>query len=65
MFEAVGFEVSRLLRTRYGPIELPRDLRPGGARLASPEAVERLLRAAAPEAEPGTRQGGQANTAPG
>ncbi|HXO65367.1 MAG TPA: pseudouridine synthase [Steroidobacteraceae bacterium] len=65
MFEAVGFEVSRLLRNRYGPIELPRDLRPGGARLASPEAVERLLRAAAPEAEPGTRQGGQANTAPG
>jgi 23S rRNA pseudouridine2605 synthase len=65
MFEAVGFEVSRLLRTRYGPIELPRDLRPGGARLASPEAVERLLRAAAPEAEPGTRPGGQANTAPG
>ncbi|MFZ1905002.1 MAG: pseudouridine synthase [Steroidobacteraceae bacterium] len=65
MFEAVGFEVSRLLRTRYGPIELPRDLRAGGARLASPEAVERLLRAAAPEAEPGTQQGGQANTAPG
>ncbi|MGA7824751.1 MAG: pseudouridine synthase [Steroidobacteraceae bacterium] len=65
MFEAVGFEVSRLLRARYGPIELPRDLRPGGARLASPEAVERLLRAAAAEAEPGTRHGGQANTAPG
>lgn len=65
MFEAVGFGVSRLLRTRYGPIELPRDLRPGGARLASPEAVERLLRAAAPEAEPGTRQARQANTAPG
>ncbi len=66
MFEAVGFEVSRLLRTRYGPIELPRDLRAGGARLASPEAVERLLRAAAPEAEPGTQQGGQKpNTAPG
>lgn len=65
MFEAVGLEVSRLLRTRYGPIELPRDLRPGGARLASPEAVERLLRAAAAEAEPGKRQGGQANTAPG
>jgi 23S rRNA pseudouridine2605 synthase len=48
LFEAVGFEVSRLLRIRYGPIELPRDLEPGAVRLASPEAVARLVRAAAP-----------------
>jgi 23S rRNA pseudouridine2605 synthase len=29
MWQAVGYEVSRLLRIRYGPIELPRDLRAG------------------------------------
>jgi 23S rRNA pseudouridine2605 synthase len=32
LWEAVGFEVSRLLRVRYGPIELPRDLAPGSWR---------------------------------
>jgi 23S rRNA pseudouridine2605 synthase len=29
LFEAVGARVSRLIRVRYGPIELPRDLPPG------------------------------------
>jgi 23S rRNA pseudouridine2605 synthase len=42
LWEAVGFEVSRLLRIRYGPIELPQDLRPGSVRLASAALVERL-----------------------
>jgi 23S rRNA pseudouridine2605 synthase len=29
VWAALGYEVSRLLRIRYGPIELPRELRPG------------------------------------
>jgi 23S rRNA pseudouridine2605 synthase len=64
LFEAVGFEVSRLLRIRYGPIGLPPDLRPGAARLASPEAVGRLIRAAAAKAQPGAKHGRQANPGP-
>ncbi len=43
LWEAVGHEVSRLLRLRYGPIELPRDLKPGGWRYVD----ERLSRALA------------------
>jgi len=45
LWNAVGFEVSRLLRIRYGPVELPRDLRPGVSRKASPAQVESLARA--------------------
>jgi 23S rRNA pseudouridine2605 synthase len=47
LWSAVGFEVSRLLRIRYGSVELPRDLRPGGARRADPAligALERSIR---------------------
>jgi 23S rRNA pseudouridine2605 synthase len=29
LFEAVGARVGRLIRLRYGPVELPRDLLPG------------------------------------
>lgn len=45
LWEAVGFEVSRLLRIRYGPIELPKGMRPGSARRAG-EATVGQLRAA-------------------
>lgn len=46
LWQAVGFEVSRLARVRYGPIELPQDLRPGGARRANATLLSRLRRAA-------------------
>jgi 23S rRNA pseudouridine2605 synthase len=42
LWEAVGLEVSRLARLRYGPVELPGDLRPGEWRLV-PEPQARLL----------------------
>jgi 23S rRNA pseudouridine2605 synthase len=46
LFEAVGRKVSRLLRIRYGPIELPRDLRPGSWTELGPEAVTRIVNTA-------------------
>jgi 23S rRNA pseudouridine2605 synthase len=67
LWQAVGFEVSRLLRIRYGPVELPRDMRPGMARRAAPAAQARLRAAAAADgAELGRGSGWpQANNGPG
>jgi 23S rRNA pseudouridine2605 synthase len=47
LWEAAGFEVSRLRRVRYGIIALPGDMRPGTARRASPELLEQLRAALA------------------
>lgn len=47
LWDAVGFEVSRLMRVRYGPVSLPRDLRAGTARRLAPEVVDALVAAAA------------------
>jgi 23S rRNA pseudouridine2605 synthase len=52
LWQAVGLEVSRLLRVRYGPIELPRDLRPGTTRLADAKLTEELAAVASPQQAP-------------
>jgi 23S rRNA pseudouridine2605 synthase len=43
LFEAVGGRVNRLVRVRYGPVELPRDLRPGEWRELAPNRVKELF----------------------
>jgi 23S rRNA pseudouridine2605 synthase len=43
LFEAVGHPVSRLVRVRYGPLELPADLAPGRWReLRNPVILQKL-----------------------
>jgi 23S rRNA pseudouridine2605 synthase len=44
MFEAVGVMVSRLIRTRFGPIALPRGLARGQSRPLTPLEVKDLLK---------------------
>jgi 23S rRNA pseudouridine2605 synthase len=58
LWQAVGLEISRLMRIRYGPIELPRELKPGATRLLSPAQVERLAAAAAAKSPRGGRSRG-------
>jgi 23S rRNA pseudouridine2605 synthase len=48
LFEHEGLVVSRLSRLRYGPVELPRDLRGGGHRLLEARDIAELERMAAP-----------------
>ncbi|HXY96804.1 MAG TPA: pseudouridine synthase [Steroidobacteraceae bacterium] len=55
LWEAVGFEVSRLKRIRYGPIELPRDLKPGGSRLGGPASLGKLSQAVPGTQSPGSK----------
>jgi 23S rRNA pseudouridine2605 synthase len=46
VWEAVECRVSRLIRVRYGPIELSRSLRPGQHRLLKDKELEALYEAA-------------------
>ena len=43
MFEAVGLPVSRLIRVKYGNLELPSDLPRGKTRRMSTEETEKWL----------------------
>lgn len=45
IWSAVGHEVSRLTRIRYGSLVLPSELRPGQSRAATPAEVAELARA--------------------
>lgn len=42
LWEAVGAQVSRLKRVRFGPVMLPRDLRPGQSRPLDPQTLRQL-----------------------
>ena len=60
MFEAVGVTVSRLIRTRFGPIALPRMLKRGQARPLTPDELKELTRGA-PAGAAGTGTAGAAS----
>ena len=48
LMEALGKQVSRLMRLRYGTVTLPQDLRPGEWRELEPAVVSGLLQALGP-----------------
>jgi 23S rRNA pseudouridine2605 synthase len=59
MLEAVGLTVSRLLRTRYGPISMPRTLKRGMSRELEPAEVQALFGTLAIKAPGASARGGR------
>jgi 23S rRNA pseudouridine2605 synthase len=51
LFESQGLQVSRLIRTAYGPIQLGRGIKTGGSRDATPAELAALLAAVGMEPE--------------
>ena len=51
LWEAVGVTVSRLIRVRFGPVSLPRQLRPGRWMDLDPESEAQLLASVGMQAE--------------
>jgi 23S rRNA pseudouridine2605 synthase len=49
MFEAVGVMVSRLMRVRYGPLQLPAGLKRGQCRELTPPDVSLLIKSLKPQ----------------
>ncbi|HEY6456909.1 MAG TPA: pseudouridine synthase [Steroidobacteraceae bacterium] len=60
LWQAAGSEVSRLLRIRYGPVQLPRDLAAGSWQLLAPTTHAQLLLAAAKATRMGAAGSGAA-----
>jgi 23S rRNA pseudouridine2605 synthase len=56
LWQAVGSEISRLLRIRYGPVQLPRDLTAGHWQLLSPASYAALTLAGAKPTRRGAAQ---------
>lgn len=52
MFEAVGLTVSRLMRVRYGPVQLPPGLKRGMWRELEPQEVGQLMKSLEPKKKP-------------
>ncbi len=63
LWQAVGSEVSRLLRIRYGPVQLPRELAAGSWQLLPPAIHAQLPVAAAKATKMGAAGSGAAATA--
>ncbi len=57
MFESVGLTVSRLIRTRYGVLTLPRNLKRGRWEELDENAVRELMNVSGLEKNPGTQKG--------